>query len=150
MFLSIPVNLIFLPRGTDQKFTICISSCYDVFNVLLSSNTASLLKELEYSYHRESLQKSGGARRYLAASLSSAASLASGGGRLVTSTSSYSSLNKSGSPNRGLDPQEAELRVRAAGALANEVGLNVIELLENFSTSFKVCLQNIFNISKNM
>ena len=79
-------------------------------------------------YHRESLQKSGGSRRSLAVSLSS------------VSAGPGNKRSMIGGPTgaQGLSPEEADLRAKAEGALANEVGLTIIELLEGFSKYFKV------------
>ena len=114
----------------------------------LSSARATLLKELEYSYNRESLQKAGGARRSLAVSLSSS-STATGMGPGAMKLSSSASLSLVGGfgaqplGSTALSPQEIELRVKAEGSLANEVGLTVLEMMEVFSTFFKVPAFNV-------
>ena len=81
-------------------------------------------------YHRDSLQKGGGSRRSLAMSASSVA--APGSKRSMVGGPSGAAL--------GLSPEEADLRAKAEGALANEVGLTIIELMEGFSKYFKARL----------
>ena len=121
-------------RYSSPSVPVCITIINPLFP--FSSSRANMLKEIEQSYHRESLQKTGGARRSLAVSLSSS-SHAMGAG--TSSKRTVGSLSSVGIPvSQGLTSQEVDLRARAEGALANEAGLTIIELLEGFSTFFKV------------
>ena len=107
--------------------------------IIHRSARTTMLKQLEQSYTSSNLKSKGGGGGGGASRRSFAAGLSSSKSRLsrISSSSSFISPAQLQSP-LGLGSDDMELYIRTEGNLANEVGLIVLQILEEFMDRFKV------------
>ena len=124
MCLNIQVDLLSQRNG---KYHIMITSIYNI----IRSARSSLLRQLEQMYTNP---KTGGGKKTSA----SRVSMVPNRSRLSQISNASSLLSSDLLPPSGQGEEDMELYIKIEGALANEVGLTVLETLEVFGEHFKV------------